>query len=219
MGGGRPRASTSGRAAARTLRSASTPPSFPRPLPSLLHRQEPTAPLPPSPRPLPSFLRRQEPTAPLPSFPRPLPVIPAQAGTRATSTVAPHPQFIPPTPHPPHPLPNSSLPPSRGEVRWGVGGREPPPAAEPPPAPSGAHPRLRHPCTPLPSFLRRQEPTACLPSFLRPLRHSCAGRNPRYLHRRPPSPIHPTNPSPTHPHPQFIPPTPHPLTLIPNSSH
>ena len=122
MGGGRPRATTSGRAAARTLRSASTPPSFPRPLPS--------------------FLRRQEPTAPQHSFPAP--------------------------------IPNSSLPPSRGEVRWGVRGREPPPAAEPPPAPPE---RIHASVIPAP-----------------PPRHSCAGRNPPHPNTPfpPPSPIHPS---------------------------
>ena len=51
-------------------------------------------------------------------------------------------------------FPNSHLrPPSRGEVRWGVGRCEPPPAVfRPPPQ--------RHSCAPFPSFLRRQEPRA-----------------------------------------------------------
>ena len=66
-------------------------------------------------------------------------------------------------PHPHIPFPNSSLPPSRGEVRWGVE------------APSHRH----QPCaprSPISLLLRRipRPPT----SFLRPLRHSCAGRNP-----------------------------------------
>ena len=111
-------------------------------------------------------------------IPAPPPVIPAQAGT-----------------HPPQhsPLfPNSSLPPKRGEVRWGVGGNKRPPTVVSCPnrplhtpcrpcRPSDipAHPP-RHSCPPPPSF-----PHA-------PFRHSCAGRNP------------PT-PTPT-PLPQFIPP-------------
>ncbi len=61
--------------------------------------------------------------------PAPPPVIPAQAGT----TTHTHPPS-----HPPTPFPNSSLPPSRGEARWGVGGTEhtttPAPATPPPSA-------------------------------------------------------------------------------------
>ena len=87
----------------------------------------------------------RHPCTPHPSFLRPLSVIPAQVGT---------PQ--PPAPRIP-PLPNSSLPPTRGEARWGVERRERPPAAEPPPALFGAHPQSRHSCA--------------------PIRHSCAGRN------------------------------------------
>jgi len=57
------------------------------------------------------------------------------------------------------PLSNSSLPPFRGEARWGVGGNEPPP---PPPAPRPCRPRrplrcscslIRPACPPHPSFL------------------------------------------------------------------
>ena len=48
------------------------------------------------------------------------------------------------------PQENSSLPPFRGEVRWGVGGTDRPPAIEPK-IPSPLRP-------PLSSFLRRQEP-------------------------------------------------------------
>ncbi len=71
-------------------------------------------------------------------------VIPAQAGTHLTPT----------------PFPNSSLPPSRGEVRWGVRGCDrPPPLTLPPP-----HPRPR-------SVIRA------------PSRHPCAGRNPGGLQR------------------------------------
>ena len=55
-----------------------------------------------------------------------------------------------------HPFPNSSLPPSRGEVRWGVRGREPaPPVA--------------------PRTIVHVHPSA----LLHPSRHSCVGRNPR----------------------------------------
>ena len=76
--------------------------------------------------------------------------------------------------------PNSSLPPLRGEVRWGVRRHEPAhqsrwtlitPAPITPAAPASSHP-LRHSCalpvTPAPS-----------PPLLRPPRHSCAGRNDR----------------------------------------
>ena len=84
------------------------------------------------------------------------------------------PQFIPPPSQ--GRFPNSSLPPSRGEVRWGVGvpsrRHRPRPApithAIPPPSPLLP---LRYPYSP--------------PSFLHPLRHSCAGRNPRGVRRLP----------------------------------
>ena len=107
--------------------------------------------------------------APPPSFPRPLPVIPAQAGTHPLTNTLPQ--------------ENSSLPPSRGEVRWGVEARERAQTGHCPPD----HPlNRRHrratptpllvsplkggrdelgtrlspsPPRPLPSFLRRQEPT------------------------------------------------------------
>ena len=59
---------------------------------------------------------------------------------------------------PPHcptsPFPNSSLPPSRGEVRWGV---EAPSHPQPPSTPRSPPPSFPRPS---PSFLRRQEPTA-----------------------------------------------------------
>ena len=99
----------------------------------------------------------------------PHPVIPAQAGTRANPvTPAPllrHPRagrnppahnadLAPPLPQ------NSSLPPFRGEVRWGVGATEPAPAAL-------QHPDRRSAITcPTPSPPPRQEP-AQAPSFLR----------------------------------------------------
>ena len=102
-------------------------------------------------------------------------------------------------PQHPHPPPPPNLPPSRGEVRWGVRGHESTPPIAPRPAPS--HPRpSRHTHTPLrhthappvtsgpslpspprlsPSHLRlspshlRLSPSTCAPP-----RHSCAGRNP-----------------------------------------
>ena len=67
-----------------------------------------------------------------------------------------------------HPFPNSSLPPSRGEVRWGVRGRKPAHQPRCPPDHPRDHPRhlasvipLPLPSSPAPppSFLRRQEPT------------------------------------------------------------
>ena len=72
------------------------------------------------------------------------------------------------------PLSNSSLPPFRGEARWGVGGNEPPP----PPAPRPCRPRrpLRCSCSlirPACAPIRRSCPL---------IRHSCAGRNPRSRH-------------------------------------
>ena len=146
------------------------PPTIPAPLPSFPRPLRHTSAPPVIPAPLPSFLR--------PS------VIPAQAGTH----LAPPPL--------PSPFPNSSLPPSRGEVRWGVRGNARLPTAlaytpiAPPVIPA-----------PLPSFLRPSVIPAPLPSFLRPsvipapLRHSCAGRNPP----RPTSP--PPPPSPIHPSP------------------
>ena len=69
--------------------------------------------------------------------------------------------------------PNSSLPPSRGEVRWGV--RRHAPAHQSrwtpitPAAPASSHP-LHHSCA-LPVI------PAPSPPLLRPPRHSCAGRN------------------------------------------
>ena len=82
-------------------------------------------------------------------------------------------------PHPHIPFPNSSLPPSRGEVRWGVE------------APSHRH----QPCaprSPISLLLRRipRPPT----SFLRP--------PPSFLRRQEPRPSHTrTSPSPIHPSP------------------
>ena len=173
MGGGTPRASTANRA---TPQSPAPRPDRPRLspfrhscalLPSFLRRQEPTPlTLPPLLRPssrhscapLPSFLRRQEP----PNKPPPLPNSSPTYDEKGAQ------------------IPNSSLPPLRGEVRWGVERHEPaPPIAPRPNRPrlspfrhscAGRNPRLspfRHSCAPLPSFLRRQEPTPPL------LRHPC----------------------------------------------
>ncbi len=196
MGGGRPRASTSGRAAARTLRSASTPLSSPRPLPVI------PAPPPSFLRPLPSFLRRQEPALPPPSPPIPQFIPPTPHPTH------PHPQFIPPpfqespakcpisadplirlylvdirvhAPDPPfcrRPLPGGRLGGgwAAASVHQRPSGRPHPPErihASVIPAPPPAIP------APPPSFLRRQEPTAPLPSSLRPL--------PSFLRRQEPA--------------------------------
>ena len=107
--------------------------------------------------PLASFLR---PTV----IPAPLSVIPAQAGIRLY-------------PHPAHPFPNSSLPPFRGEVRWGVGGSEPAP-------PALLHPdRLsRHSCAPLASFLRPTvipAPPSVIPAQagIQAISSACAGHD------------------------------------------
>ena len=78
-------------------------------------------------------------------IPAPPFVIPAQAGTTAHNT---------------HPFPNSSLPPGRGEVRWGVRGHERPPQVVRAPI---AH------LTPAASLLR---PSAS--SLRSPLRRTCA---------------------------------------------
>ena len=85
-----------------------------------------------------------------------------------------------------HPFPNSSLPPSRGEVRWGVGvpsrRHRPRPApithAIPPPSPPLPSVIPARPSVtptppsvipaPAPSFLRRQEPTRRSPPALAP---------------------------------------------------
>ncbi len=178
MGGGRHRASTSARppTPAPPTRHSRTPhpsvipaqagtrapnPSFLRPKPSFLRRQEP----PPPPNPTPPF-----PNSSLPPFrgearwgvesteppPAPAPPHPHPSFPR------PHPSFLrrqepprPPTPHPP--FPNSSLPPFRGEARWGVESTEPPPAPAPPHPPSFPPPSSVIPA-PQSSFLRRQEP-------------------------------------------------------------
>ena len=123
----------------------------------------------------------------------PASVIPAQAGIQAASSAAAHRagsclQPIPAL------LPNSSLPPGRGEVRWGVGSRERLPSAVPPTV---------VPALPPPSFLRS------LPSFLRrqesrrppaPLRASTFRRPPKPPpRRRPPRRLLPT--ANTHPFP------------------
>ena len=93
-------------------------------------------------------LRHSSPPPPLPPPSlRPLLVIPAQAGTN------------PPL------FPNSSLPPSRGEVRWGVG------------APSVRHQSRHAPIARGPLFFATTAPSvipAPLSAPLRPFRHSCA---------------------------------------------
>ena len=101
MGGGRQRAATSRRVMPQS--STSHPLS---PMPPLRHSCAPS----------PSFLHApfRHSCAPSPSFPH-APFRHSCAGRN------------PPPQHPPL-FPNSSLPPSRGEVRWGVGGNERPPA-------------------------------------------------------------------------------------------
>ena len=74
----------------------------------------------------------------------------------------------PPTPTP-APSPNSSLPPFRGEVRWGVERREHPLSLLH--TPIAPHTPIRH-TSPL-SVIPHP-----YPSYHAPLRHSCAGRNP-----------------------------------------
>ena len=121
-------------------------------------------------------------------IPAPPTVIPAQAGTRA-----PPPSFLrrqEPAQagthhhHPTSPIPNSSLPPSRGEVRWGVECCEPPPRPYTPRSPTRAP--LRHSCAPtvIPAQAGTHAPPAIpaphsatptpLPSSPRSSRHSRA---------------------------------------------
>ena len=104
---------------------------------------QPAPPATPTPQPV---TPTPQPATPAPPtvIPAPPIVIPAQAGTHARRNI--------------HPFPNSSLLPSRGEVRWGLSSRN---QRHPPP--------LR----PNPSPLRPNPPPP------RPDRHSCAGRNPR----------------------------------------
>ena len=97
---------------------------------------------------------------------------------------APPTSFLPPpprhscagrNPHPHIPFPNSSLPPSRGEVRWGWKPRAAATSRARPNHPSHSphtsflHPLFRHSCAG-----RNPHPPrhSCAP-----LRHSCAGRN------------------------------------------
>ena len=90
--------------------------------------------------------------------PAPEPVIPAQAGTHPTHA-------SPPTPPTPTPFPNSSLPPSRGEARWGVGGNEhttaPAPTTPAPPIviPAQAGTTPAPPATPAPPTVTPAPPT------------------------------------------------------------
>ncbi len=86
------------------------------------------------------------------------------------------------------PSPNSSLPPSRGEVRWGVERREP--ARQSRCAPIAWHrsPALllfRRSCVSSSSFLRRQEPR-------RPPAPRHSGGPTTHPTSSPPSPIHPS---------------------------
>ena len=196
MGGGKLRASTSGRAAARTPQP-SVKPTLAIPTPLSRHPRAPS----------PSFLRRQEHTPPI--HPSPL--------THTTS------------------FPNSSLPPSRGEVRWGVRGHERPPAAErqsappsppsnppsPSPHPSPVIPRapLRHSCAgrnphaPNPTFLA-SSPNSSLPPFRGEVRWGVGSpERPPAAERQPAPPSPPSNPPSPSPHPP--PATPAPPPVIP----
>ncbi len=162
------------RAAPRIARAASAPP-FP---PSLAIPPPPlflslAIPLSPSfLRPLPSFLRRQE---------------------RALTA------GIPPSPRPTL-FPNSSLPPSRGEVRWGVERRKPAPQSRHAPIARVAFrstiPALPRRSSPSVVPLSRHSSFSVIPA--RPFRHSCVGRNARSprasrrAHAQPSSPIHPS---------------------------
>ena len=98
----------------------------------------------------------------------PASVIPTQAGTH-------HP---PPTPPP---FPNSSLPPSRGEVRWGVEARE---------RARGRCAKPRSPTQPPPQARCLQPPASVIPAF-----------PPSFLRRQEPTHSHTTSPSPIHPSP------------------
>ena len=173
--------------------------------------------LPASCRALPPSFPRLSPSFPYPSpsFPYPLHHTYALSvtPTPSPSFLRPSPSFLrrqePTHPHIPYPFPNSSLPPTRGEVRWGVEASERPPASEWPPAlfqsaltiPSSLRP-LHHTyalsATPAPlSVIPVPPPSHPYPLHhtCAPLRHSCAGRNPPHprIHTSPtPSPIHPS---------------------------
>ena len=191
MGGGTPRTSTAARA---TPRSPAPRPNRPR-LSPFRHSCAPPSVIPTqagtratSP---PSFLRRQEP-------PNKPPLLPNSSPTYDEKGAQ---------------LPNSSLPPLRGEVRWGVERHEPaPPIAPRPDRPllRPNRPRLspfRHSCAPppatpaplLPSFLRRQEPPNKPPLL--------PNSSPHTTKRARSSPIHPPHTtkrarrSPIHPSP------------------
>ena len=96
--------------------------------------------------------------APNPVTPAPDSVIPAQAGTHD------HPINDPTTPAPP--FPNSSLPPSRGEVRWGVESTEPTTTPEPTTNPPFDHPDDY----PTPDHFPDNQPPYNPPGYLPPLR-------------------------------------------------
>ena len=99
--------------------------------------------------------------APLPVVPAPPSVIPAPL---FPSFLRSHPSFLrrqePPTKPNPHlfPFPNSSLPPFRGEARWGVEAREP----APPVMPRPDRPRRTSVRRPLAFGARPDIPTGCL---------------------------------------------------------
>ena len=176
-----------GLAAAAAL-GRTRPPSPPSTL-ALLARQgwRPLAII-PAPEPvIPAQAGTRPPTAtpaPPPVTPAPDSVIPAQAGTtptHASPTVIPAPPTVIPaqagtpthaSPHTPPipPFPNSSLPPSRGEARWGVGGTEhttaPSPTTTPPPphlTPQPPQPVIPAPPTVIPAQAGTTTPPTATP--------------------------------------------------------
>ena len=130
MGGGRPRASTSGRAAARTLRSASTPPSSPRPLPSFL-------------RPLRHSCAGRNPPHPNTPFPPPSPIHPSPLpGGRLGGgwAAASHHQRPSRRPHPPERIHASVIPGLFSVIPAQAGTHRTPLPPSPRPLPSSPRP-------------------------------------------------------------------------------
>ena len=124
-----------------------------------------------------------------------------QPPTNHHSPNSPSPKF---TPSSFHPSPNSSLPPGRGEVRWGVGGRKQTTNAPPMPPPNLAAntpsplSRLPHP---QPSLL----PSSALPSVI-PTPHPSSLppiRYPRAPFSVIPAQAGTTRQPPPNPHPHF----------------
>ncbi len=137
----------------------------------------------------PAHLQKRIPT---PIIPTPSSVIPAPPHRHSCAGRNPPP--IPQTPA--ASSPNSSLPPSRGEVRWGVERHEPPPATKRHPHSSRTHPHSHHPRPlpryprPLPPPPRPPSPPRALPSPPRPSRHPSP--LPRHSCAPPPSFLRPS---------------------------